>query len=114
MFYVTHVSITLHSTDQLHKIFEIMPNLEELNLSLSELSDSYAVYYSKIPATLRKLHLEFEAYRYDGYPRLDTLKKFLDAFKGQVRLLSLIIINAEKEFYNFDKFESLTNNFEHL
>ncbi|CAF1025590.1 unnamed protein product [Adineta steineri] len=113
MSYVTHLSISLNSTTQLLKLFKLFPNLEKLNLSIIRL-DSYPMYHSEIPITLRKLHLQFLTHQYDGYPNLDCLQKFLNIFQSQLHILRLIIINAQIEFSNFDKFQNLIKNFEDL
>lgn len=89
----------------LENMFKIMTNLEELNLSiLSDLKDLL----QPPPRTLKRLHLEFEhSYRRD----VTKLKHFLTVFQDILQSFTLIIIDANKQYANYDQLHSLVTNF---
>ncbi|CAF1080944.1 unnamed protein product [Adineta steineri] len=64
----------------------------------------------QVPETLEKLHLEFER---NGIYFLQ-MQIFLDAFKNNMKYLTLIGISPNKEFSNYDKLQNLVNNFSRI
>jgi hypothetical protein len=112
--YIKCLSININDIEVLGKLFEIMINVEQLNLSISTY---HGVNYEntqlmKIPTTLTKLQIEIESI--GNEIRLEKFKQFLHVFKNQVCSLMLIVHAASEEFSNFEKFQSLTCHFTQL
>jgi hypothetical protein len=117
--YLKRLFLNLMSTTHLVKLFQIMINLEELNLSVYSYAEMEVI---KIPTTLEKLHLEIDCSQLQSeynkksvhQPSYEMLNKLLDNFRTHLKYLSLFVVNAEEEFSNFTKFHSLVNNFQRL
>jgi hypothetical protein len=108
-------SVTLPRVATIIEIFKVMPNLIELNISSVNLYGSANMNGLKVPNTLQKLHLEYGRYqRLMPLSSFETLKMFLDRFKDQLRSLTVIAIDADDDFANFEKFQSLVLNFTRL
>jgi hypothetical protein len=112
---VKRFSVTLPRVGTLVKLFEVMSNLVELNISSVNLYGSVNVNEIKVPNTLEKLHLEYGRFqRLIPLSSFETLKMFLNLFKSHLRSLTLIAIDADEDFTNFEKFQNLVLNFNRL
>ncbi|CAF3385641.1 unnamed protein product [Rotaria sp. Silwood2] len=114
MFKITRLSSILEYNCQLPNVLKVMSKLEELYLSITTYLNSSLTDLFEIPITLRKLQLELPTYQYHDYPNFDGLATFLNRFQYHLHYLSLIIINVPNKFSNFDKFQNLIRNFDHL
>ena len=106
--------MNLRSVTTLVALFTLMTNLEELNLSVLNFKDFNDTFQLKIPKTLKKLSLEFGGYNEFMCPptTFKTIQRFLELFKSQLESLIIIAINVhDKNFSNYDKFQSLAQNF---
>ncbi|CAF1140746.1 unnamed protein product [Adineta ricciae] len=90
-------------------IFKLLPNLEELRLSISNCYNPSNLQrrYVRIPKTLTKLFLEF---KHEKPISEEVLKEeFLDVFKNQIQSLTLIVNNAALQISHLlSDFTSLT------
>ena len=109
---IRYLSIDLWSIETLMKIFTIMTNIEELNLSIFKIDDLKFLHLLKLPKTLVKLHLEVGTYRYivDDVSFI-SLNQFLAKFKDQLTSLTIVVVHTNNEFSNFNRLRSLVNNF---
>ena len=111
---IRHLSIDMWSIKTLMKIFTIMKNIEELNLSIFQINDLQSLDLLKLPKTLVKLHLEVGRYEY-VVPDISfsALYEFLAKFKDQLTSLTIVVVHTQtkKEFSNFDVLRRLVNNF---
>ncbi|CAF2530514.1 unnamed protein product [Rotaria sp. Silwood2] len=102
-------SMTLREFDSttLTFICDFFPNLEGLKLSISEIrfDPSDNLYKISVPRTLESLYLEFKQKNELSCKILK--KKFLDVFNNQLRSLTLIITNAAREFFDYEKCNGL-------
>lgn len=112
---ITHLSISTRSMPALIKFCRLMPNVENLTVSILSPVDWNSFDFFIVPRKLRKLQLEC------GYDRgcrdevtFDMLHKILHRFRRYVHSLTLIIFNAESALSDYDHFLRLTNSFEHL
>ncbi|CAF3832573.1 unnamed protein product [Rotaria magnacalcarata] len=117
--YLKRLSINLMSTIDLVKLFQVAVNLNQLNLSLYTFAD---LEVREVPDTLEKLHLEIDFRLLKSknnkkslhQSNFHMLSKLLNNFRNNLKYLDLIVLNAEKEFSDFDKLHSLVNNFDQL
>ncbi|CAF1247675.1 unnamed protein product [Adineta ricciae] len=117
--YLKRLSINLMSTIDLVKLFQVAVNLDELKLSFYTFVDLEVI---EVPDTLKKLHLEIDCRQLKSknnknnlnQSNFDMLSKLLNNFKNNLKYLGLIILNAEKDFSDFDKLHSLVNNVDQL
>ena len=117
--YLRRLSIRSMSTSDLVKLFKIVVNLEELNLSLYSITDMENI---QVPNTLEKLQLKIDVRQLKSkhdkkslhQSNLHMLSKLLHNFRNHLKYVGLIILNADKEFLIFDNFNSLVNDFDHL
>ncbi|CAF1440197.1 unnamed protein product, partial [Adineta steineri] len=111
--YINGLSISISSNKILLNIFETIPNLVQLNLLLSDDYDAEDVNLKKLPVTLEKLQIEID---YDKLyrPNFELINNLFNLFHNQIHELTLIIRKASEELSNFEKFQSLMNNFTHL
>ena len=105
-------SVRIASIKVLVQLSTVMPNLEELSLSMLDFADFEHLHLLKVPLTLEKLHLELGCYH--CCTSFETTKLFLNAFRVQLRSLTFISVNAEEIFSNFNTFHSLVSNFSRL
>jgi hypothetical protein len=111
---IKRLSVSFMYMTPLVRLFQIMPNIEELYLSLVRFSELNDLQNIEVPQTLEKLHLECGGYGEVHRPSFQTIKTILDMFKSRIRSLTLIPINAEKEFSNFNDFQGLVKQFSRL
>ncbi|CAF1979345.1 unnamed protein product [Rotaria magnacalcarata] len=117
--YLKRLSINLMSTIDLVKLFQVAVNLNQLNLSFYTFAD---LEVREVPDTLEKLHLEIDFRLLKSknnkkslhQSNFHMLSKLLNNFRNNLKYLDLIVLNAEKEFSDFDKFHSLVNSFDQL
>ena len=115
MLSVKHLYINLWSIKSIIQLFKIIPNIEQLNLSILRFKKFKSFHLIEVPQTLEKLHLEIGGFAYDQYyPTFEFIEQFLNVFNNQIRLLSLIFIDALEQFSNYDKLQSLVKNFSRL
>jgi hypothetical protein len=111
--YVKCLSISNACTTVLVKLFETMPNITELNLSITSYYNMTEVNLRELPITLEKLQIEIQYNRWHQ-GSFEKINYLLDLFKNQIHQLTMIISGAAEEFSNFDTFQSLTRNFTRL
>ena len=117
IYYVKRLFINLQSVASIVKLFKITPNLEELNLSVENFDDLETSLNNlvEVPFALEELHIEFGQYGDDNHmlqqPSFGTIKAFLNMFRSQLTLLTLIAINAVEDFSNYNKLQELVSAF---
>ena len=123
--YITHFSVNWKYADPLNELFEVMPNLQHLKLSIPCSRILKTSELLKVPQTLEKLHLELREGNRGGptyvhysmpliRPSFRHLKLFLNVFKSQLRSLTLILTSLKNHFSDFDIFQSLVSDFTRL
>ncbi|CAF0901487.1 unnamed protein product [Adineta ricciae] len=112
---IKQLSVKIYFAKMLIELFNATPNLQELNLSIVMFDDTEPLKSIKLPEKLEKLHIEGGTYDYRTYsheqPTFEMIKGLLDVFKYQLRSLALIVNNADENFANYNKFQSLICNF---
>ncbi|CAF1254162.1 unnamed protein product [Adineta steineri] len=111
--YIKCLSIRIDSNNILLNIFQTMPNLVQLNLLLSDYYDAEDVNLKELPVTLEKLQIEID-YGKLYQANFELINNLFDLFNNQINELTLVVREAPEELSNFEKFQSLTNNFTHL
>ncbi|CAF4305171.1 unnamed protein product, partial [Adineta steineri] len=115
--HIRRLSVTCMNVQALEELFEAMPNIEELNLSIVESYPLETVNLLKVPKTLDKLHIEcgkIECRDRSTEITFETIQTLLKAFDNQLLSLTLIMINPAKDFSNFVKVQSLVSDFTRL
>ncbi|UJR08760.1 hypothetical protein I4U23_013017 [Adineta vaga] len=112
LFSIKRLSINLWSLKATIQLLRILPNLEELNLSILRFKNSKNFHQINVPPTLKKLHLEINGFVYFQYgPKFEFIYQFLNIFKNHIQSLSLIFNAAIEEFSNYNIFQSIVNDF---
>ncbi|CAF1272636.1 unnamed protein product [Adineta ricciae] len=117
--YIKRSSIALQNANYLRSLFMIMPNLEELSLSLFNVNCYYQGHYPlPVPVSLAKLTVRFGASIEDSYfyrqPYFKWMKDFLTQFKDTVKSLTFIGLYVDNEFIEKDNIQKLVQNFSRL
>ncbi|CAF1413174.1 unnamed protein product [Adineta steineri] len=111
--YIKCLSIRIDSNKILLNIFQPMPNLVQLNLLLSDYYNAEDVNLKELPVTLKKLQIEID-YGKLYQANFELINNLFNLFNNQINELTVIIREAPEELSNFEKLQSLTNNFIHL
>lgn len=111
---IRQMTVYLKSGKMLADLFVLMPNLEELKLSILNFHDLDGTFQLSLPKTFSNLYLEFGGYnRFALSPGIFTMmQRFLKPFESQLRSLTIIALNLDdQDFFNDEKFPSLTQKF---
>ncbi|CAF1392059.1 unnamed protein product [Adineta ricciae] len=115
---ITHLQISLASVTPLSKLFKLMPHLISIDLLMITFDNLQSNNSWELPEKLEELYLQFGQYNDEDepevQPKINVIQTFLECFKEKLRALTLIVINAEPEFSNFDQLNNLISNFDHL
>ncbi|CAF1207737.1 unnamed protein product [Adineta steineri] len=115
---ITCLKVALASVTPLPKLFRLMPHLISINLLMITFDGLILNNAWELPEKLEELYLEFGQYKDEDQPevqpKMNVIKMFLECFKEKLRVLTLVVTNAELDFSNFDKLNNLVSNFDRL
>ena len=114
---IRQLTVHLKSLKTLVDLFVLMPNLEELNLSILDFHDLNDTFQLPLPKRFKNLYLEFGGYNKLALPvRLFTMmQRFLELFESQLRSLTIIALSLDdKDFFDYEKFQNLVQKFTQL
>jgi len=101
----------LKTTSDLYYLFEMMFNLEELNLSVNQF-DSQPLLNSVVPKCLTMMNLELNCTLHDQQT-IEMLREFLFLFRKQLKSLKLVIYCTDKSF-DIEFYQNLKENLPYL
>ncbi|UJR08775.1 hypothetical protein I4U23_013031 [Adineta vaga] len=109
---ITHFAANFGSITILVQLLNKLPNLQELKAYMVNFDKPGFFGKIKIPKNLHTLWIEFGCHH--CCTKFRRLKMFLNIFRSYIRSLTLISVNVEEDFSNYDKFYSLVNDFTQL